>query len=151
MGLIKYNISITVSDKTKLIFICKNLTYVIIWGIVSLLSSYNDIIRWEFDFIDSDTYYETIIAPLLIWTIAFFVDYVYRIWTIGDNEELSSGWVQCSNVTIFAIFVTLLFSIFYHDNVYMKVIWIIFMFLNLILLKTTSLCVIRPVVKLKKI
>ena len=72
MGLIKYNISITVSDKTKLIFICKNLTYVIIWGIVSLLSSYNDIIRWEFDFIDSDTYYETIIAPLLIWTIAFF-------------------------------------------------------------------------------
>lgn len=111
-----FNITI---DKAKLVFTLKNIVYTLFWAIVSLVSSFNQIIssihkivKGDFSPITDEDFYTKIIAPLLIWIIAFFVDFLYQLWTIGKNEQLNPTWIKASYFAIFSVFVTLLISLF---------------------------------------
>lgn len=73
----RFNIKI---DKTKFVFTLKNIVYTLFWTIVSLVSSFNQIIssihkivKGDFSPITNEDFYTKIIAPLLIWIIAFLL------------------------------------------------------------------------------
>lgn len=137
--------AMTIYNK-NLLFIRKTL-YVLLWGAVSLISSYNDIISLNFKFIETELFYEKIIAPLLIWTLAFFVDYIYTISMLEDKiEKLDKKWSQCSHLAIGLIFVILLLSIFHHDGAFIRTIWMGGLFVSMMSLKVASLNVVRPIV-----
>lgn len=64
-------------DKAKIVFTMKNIVYILFWAIVSLVSSFNQIIpsihkiiKGDFSPITNEDFYTKIIAPLLIWIIA---------------------------------------------------------------------------------
>lgn len=129
----------------------RKIMYVSLWGMVSLTSSYNDIIKLDFKFIETGDFYKDIIAPLLIWTLAFFVDYIYTISNIEDKKELlDKNWSQCSYSSIGFIFVVLLISIFHHDTILSRTICMACLFFNMMSLKVSSLYVVRPIINIVK-
>lgn len=128
----------------------KKWIYVTIWTIISLVSSYNTILDCDFSFIKKGDFYREIIAPLLIWALAFFADYIFTISTINEEkEELDKRWTQKSYISIGLIFFILLLGIYYNNVWYIRTIWIIALFYNIISLKVASLNIVRPVVKIK--
>ena len=51
--------------------------YVIFWALIAMVSSYTCAIEcWNLDFINDSNFHGHILAPLLIWIIAFFTDYI---------------------------------------------------------------------------
>lgn len=149
-----FNITI---DKAKLVFTLKNIVYTLFWAIVSLVSSFNQIIssihkivKGDFSPITDEDFYTKIISPLLIWIIAFFVDFLYQLWTIGKNEQLNPTWIKASYFAIFSVFVTLLISLFYHSCELQKIASIICLFSCIILLKVSALYVVSPSYEVEK-
>ena len=146
-----------VKNTNKAKFTMKNIIYILLWTIVSLVSSYNQIIPsiqelWEGDLssILCGIFYTDIIAPLLIWIIAFFVDYLYQLWTIGNNEKLNTVWVKASNLAILIVFIVLVIGFFHHENIYQKTNSVICLLLCMILLKTSALYVVTPSYEVEK-
>ena len=80
------------SDISKFIGEHKKGIYVFMWATISLLSSYNSIIKGDFSFLSEDDFSCKIVTPLLIWTVAFFADYIYTISTVTPDEELDKDW-----------------------------------------------------------
>lgn len=130
----------------------KKTIYVIMWGLISLLSSYKDLIRIDVRFITEGDFYCDIITPLLIWTIAFFADYIYTISTVNlQKEELDKDWTQGTYISICLIFVILVLSLHYHEGFLSRVIWILLLFFNIIRLKIASLNIIRERIELRTV
>lgn len=142
---------------SKIKFTLKNSVYVLLWAVISLVSSYNKIIpsinelfNCNFSSIIGGDFYINVIAPLLIWVVAFFIDYLYQLWTIGKNERLNVVWVKLTYFIICLVFVVLLISFFYHETDTQKGISVIFLFISMILLKISALYVISPSFEIEK-
>ena len=125
--------------------------YVFLWAVISLISSYNGIIKWDFSFITQNSCACEIYTPLLIWTVAFFADYIYTISFVSPNEELDKKWTQNTYISICCIFIILVMSAYYHKTDCIKVIWMLLLFYNMIRLKIASLSIIRPEVPVKSV
>lgn len=143
--------------KDKIKYTAKNAVYVLLWAVVSLVSSFNqiipsfqDICSGKFSAILGGDFYTDIVAPLLIWIVAFFVDTLYQLWTVGKNEELNKCWIKLANGVICSVFGILVFGIFYHDTDMQKTISVIGLFASVILLKISSLYVISPSFEIEK-
>lgn len=144
-------------DKAKIVFTMKNIVYILFWAIVSLVSSFNQIIpsihkiiKGDFSPITNEDFYTKIIAPLLIWIIAFFVDFLYQLCTVGKNEQLNPFYIKTSYVAIFVVFVTLVISFFFHSNECQKTVYIGCLFSCIILLKISALYVVSPSYEVEK-
>lgn len=129
----------------------KTPVYLLAWGTISLVSSFNDILKLDFSFIEKNDFHCGIIAPLLIWIIAFFFDYVYTVSKIGNNEELDKKWTQTAYEIICFIFVVLLLSYYHHDSLILRSIWMGLLFCGIMFLKAASLNIIRPRVELRTV
>jgi hypothetical protein len=129
----------------------KTPVYLFAWGAISLISSFNNILKLDFSFIEKNDFHCGIIAPLLIWIIAFFFDYVYTVSKIGNNEELDKEWTQRAYEIICFIFVVLLLSLYHHGSLVLRLIWMGLLYCGIILLKSASLNIIRPRVELKTV
>ena len=141
-------------ERHKIIF--KNIIYISLWAIVSLISSFNQIIpsfrqiiNGNYSVIFKGDFYIQIIAPLLIWCIAFFVDYLYQIWTMGAKETLNKGWIAISNIAIIVI-ILLVLGIFYHENINDKRNILIGLMTCMITLKISALYVVSPSFSVEK-
>ena len=129
----------------------KNILYILIWAVVSLVSSFNEILEWDFGFFNEVDFYCGIAAPLLIWIVAFFADYIYTISMIQEGQELDKSWTRYTYMVIMCIFMVLVISTFHHETVLIRLIWCISLFVCIVLLKTASLYVIRTTVNLKAV
>lgn len=144
-------------NKNKIKYTIKNIVYILLWAIISLISSYNQIIpsikdfcSWELSSILGGDFYTDVIAPLLIWVIAFFIDYLYQLWTIGKNERLNKFWIKLSNFVVCSVFAVLVVGFFYHDTIDQKTTSVICLFVSMILLKTSALYVVNPSFEIEK-
>lgn len=65
--------------------------YLITWGLITLISSYNVVLHdCSFAFLmDMKADYNFIIIPLIVWMIAYFIDYVYTIIRKDAWEKIS--------------------------------------------------------------
>lgn len=131
--------------------------YVLLWAIVSLVSSFNQIIpsmrdvcHGDFSSVLGGDFYTQIIAPLLLWIVAFFVDTLYKLWTIGKDEMLNKSWVKLSNIVICLVFAVLVFGCYYHETAGQKAISVVWLFVSIILLKTSALYVVSPSYEVEK-
>lgn len=130
----------------------KKSIYVFMWAIISLVSSYSSIIKGDFSFIEIGDFQCDIIAPLLMWTVAFFADYIYTISMVNPkNEELDKSWTQKTYISICFIFIILTVSSYHNDSVIIRIIWITLLFYNIIRLKVASLNIIRPRIAIKTV
>ena len=138
-------------DRSKFIGEYKKGIYVFMWAAISLVSSYNSIIKGDFGFLHEKDFSCEIITPLLIWTVAFFADYIYTISTVTPNEELDKDWTQNTYISICCIFIILIISAYHHESVCIRVVWMVLLFINIIRLKIASLSIIRPKIQLKTV
>lgn len=125
--------------------------YLIAWGVISLVSSYNDILKLDFSFIKNREFYCGILGPLMIWIIAFFIDYIYTISKIEEDEELDKKWTRATYEILCVILGTILLSFYHHDALTTRLLWMTILFVGIILLKAASLCIIRPSKKIRTV
>ena len=142
---------------SKIKYTIKNIVYVLLWAIISLVSSYNQIIPsikelcdWDLSSIFKGDFYTDVIAPLLIWVVAFFIDYLYQLWTIGNNERLNRFWIKLSNGVICIVFAVLVISFFYHSTIEQKTTSVVCLFISIMLLKISALYVVSPSYEVEK-
>ena len=90
--------SVKSSGKRISIDIC----YVLVWGIITLASSYNMLLHHcSFDFLlHHDGDYNYVVIPLIIWMVAYFLDYVYNAVRKEKNELISLSSVKKATVSI---------------------------------------------------
>lgn len=157
LGLISKCLNWVSNKMSKIKYTIKNIVYILLWAIVSLVSSFNQIIpsikdlcKGDFSCIIDGDFYTGVIAPLLIWIIAFFIDYLYQLWTIGNNERMNEFWVKLSNFVICMVFVVLVISFFNHSTVMQQTISVICLFVSMILLKISALYVVSPSYEVEK-
>ena len=79
-----------------------NICFMCVWGIITLLSSYNVIARdVSFDFLlNPDKDYYQIIIPLIIGMTAYFIDFAYTIYKKNDDDEVSIKSVRNATIII---------------------------------------------------
>ncbi|MBO4955598.1 MAG: hypothetical protein J6C77_04270 [Muribaculaceae bacterium] len=127
-----------------------NWVYILFWGIISFVSSFSGILEGNFDFFDRSSDATRAYAPVCIWIIAFFGDYIYTIHTMDSERQfIHQKWTEITYVLIEIIFIVSLISLFYHTSVW-RTISLIILFISIIGLKAASLCVVAPRVRLQK-
>lgn len=72
-------------------YICINIGYLVVWGFITFISSYNFFVQdLDFGFLsDSEQDYHFIVIPLIIWMIAYFIDFAYTALRKESDEMLS--------------------------------------------------------------
>lgn len=122
------------------------LAYCAMWVLISVVSSFNCVLKWDWSFLcyqpaDMDQFMTRNIFPFLVWTVAFFIDYLYQL--------LSSGWINQSALQrrwwvivigcVIVQFIAIGMGIYYFDNTIVR--FIIFgLFIAIFLfLKSASL------------
>lgn len=124
--------------------------YVLVWGIISFVSSFMDILHSDFSFITVDNITTTVFPPVLIWSIAFFVDYIYEIGKLDESKQrLSKTWTIISYLMIVIILLSLLINVFC-ENLVWRIVCVTLIFLSMMALKTSSLYVLRPLQRVEK-
>lgn len=138
------------STNTMLNWNYLNILYVMAWAGISFVSSYNSVLELNLEIFSNGDFYKDLMTPLLIWIIAFFVDYLYTTYSIDKkNETLDVKIVAFTYVLICLIFVILLLSI--HLHIYCRDIWVILLYCCMIILKGCTLYVVRPTEHIKPI
>lgn len=125
--------------------------YLVAWGVISLVSSFNEILELDFSFVENKEFYCEILGPLMIWIIAFFIDYVYTISKIEEDEELDKKWTRTTYEILCVIFGTILLSFYHHDALIARLLWMVILFIGIISLKAASLCIVRPNKKIRTV
>lgn len=76
--------------------------YVIAWGIITLASSYNPLLHHcSFDFIiNHKGDYNNFVIPLIIWMVAYFLDYIYNTIRREEDERISISHIKQATVAI---------------------------------------------------
>ena len=76
--------------------------YVIAWGVITLASSYNMLLHHcSFDFIiHHQGDYNYIVIPLIVWMVAYFLDYVYNTIRREEDELISISHIKQATVAI---------------------------------------------------
>ena len=68
--------------------VIRKIAYCIIWILVSLVSSFPDILKWDWGFVyNSIDLMKAFLSPLVIWSIAYFVDYLYQVWNFNKEKD----------------------------------------------------------------
>lgn len=68
--------------------VIRKIAYCIIWILVSLVSSFPDILKWNWGFIYNNIdLMKAFLSPLVIWSIAYFVDYLYQVWNFNKEKD----------------------------------------------------------------
>ena len=129
----------------------KKCVYVFVWGIISFVSSFSGVLQGEFSFITKNDIEKTIFAPVLLWSVAFFADYIYEICKLKDGvQKLDKTWSVISYVVIEIILLALLLNVFV-DATWWRIISIIIIFLSMMTLKASSLYVLCPVQRVERV
>lgn len=101
--------------------IVKKIAYCIVWILVSLVSSFNCIVEWDWGFLleqpwDMAEYMKQTIFPLSIWTIAFFIDYLYNVLCFNAETQTEIKlWRILAVSSVIALFIAIGLSIFYFN------------------------------------
>ena len=76
--------------------------YVIAWGVITLASSYNPLLHHcSFDFIiNHQGDYNDKVIPLIVWMVAYFLDYVYNTIRREEDELISISHIKQATVAI---------------------------------------------------
>lgn len=128
-----------------------NLIYVIFWGIISFISSFIDVLDWDFSKIVNGDLLNDIFSPLLIWIIAFFGDYLYTIFALNKKTHiLNEFWTKISYVLVELLFVILLLSIHITGNC-PRIVCMVAIYMCMMGLKTSSLYALCPRQKVESI
>lgn len=129
----------------------KKSVYVIVWGIISFVSSFSDILHGEFSFVTINDIEKRVFAPVLLWSIAFFADYIYEISKLKDGvQKLDKTWSIVSYVMIEVILLALLLNVFI-DATWWRIMSIVVIFLSMMTLKASSLYVLCPVQRVERV
>lgn len=68
--------------------VIRKIAYCIIWILVSLVSSFPDILKWDWGFVYNNMdLMKAFLSPLVIWSIAYFVDYLYQVWNFNKEKD----------------------------------------------------------------
>lgn len=68
--------------------VIRKIAYCIIWILVSLVSSFPDILKWDWGFVYNNIdLMKAFLSPLVIWSIAYFVDYLYQVWNFNKEKD----------------------------------------------------------------
>lgn len=90
------------NNKGSIIFFFRNAIFVLLWGCVSLCSSYNDIITyWNIDVPSFGLSLERIILPLIIWMAAFFLDFIIIMTRPPKGYQINITNVKASQCLMF--------------------------------------------------
>lgn len=55
---------------------------------MSLVSSFPDILKWDWGFVYNNIdLMKAFLSPLVIWSIAYFVDYLYQVWNFNKEKD----------------------------------------------------------------
>ena len=128
----------------------KKIVYIFVWGLISFISSFTDVLKGEFSFVTLSDISKTVFAPVLIWSIAFFADYIYEISKMVEGKQkLNKSWTIISYVTIEIILLSLLVNVF-KDAIWWRVTSIVVIFISMMTLKASSLYVLCPVQKVEQ-
>lgn len=124
--------------------------YVLVWGVISFVSSFIDILHGDFSFITVADITKTVFPPVLIWSIAFFVDYIFEIAKLDESKQrLSKTWTIISYLMIVVILLSLLINVFC-ANIVWRILCVAVIFLSMMTLKTSSLYVLCPLQRVGK-
>lgn len=125
--------------------------YVLTWGVVAFVSSFMDVLHGDFSFIKVDDVSRTIFAPVLIWSIAFLVDYIYEIDKMVEGKHrLSKTWTKISYFMIAIILLSLLINVF-SASLAWRIVGLVLVFLSMLTLKVSSLYVLCPEKKVRRL
>lgn len=129
-------------DNRKLLF--KSIIYVFLWFLVSMTSSFEDLLDWDWNFINGDDaaakFLDKVLTPMLIWGFAFSVDYVYSMLNYDESKfkerKLCKIIVYCFSAITLAVLVIAL-----HYQVYACIRWgvLVYFMIMLFTLKFISL------------
>jgi len=90
------------NNKGSILFFSKNVVFVLLWGIVSLCSSYNDIIiDWNWDVPSFDLSLKRVLLPLIMWMGAFFLDFIVTMNRPPKGYEINITNVKASHYVMF--------------------------------------------------
>lgn len=68
--------------------VIRKIAYCMIWILVSLVSSFPDILKWDWGFVYNNIdLMKAFLSPLVIWSIAYFVDYLYQVWNFNKEKD----------------------------------------------------------------
>ena len=68
--------------------VIRKIAYCIIWILVSLVSSFPDILKWDWGVVYNNIdLMKAFLSPLVIWSIAYFVDYLYQVWNFNKEKD----------------------------------------------------------------
>lgn len=68
--------------------VIRKIAYCIIWILVSLVSSFPDILKWDWGFVYNNIdLMKAFLSPLVVWSIAYFVDYLYQVWNFNKEKD----------------------------------------------------------------
>lgn len=68
--------------------VIRKIAYCIIWILVSLVSSFPDILKWDWGSVYNNIdLMKAFLSPLVIWSIAYFVDYLYQVWNFNKEKD----------------------------------------------------------------
>ena len=129
----------------------KNIIYVIIWFSVSMVSSFRDILTWDWGFINDaesiEIFLKNVVTPLIIWALAFVCDYTYVV--LGMDNEKEKERKSCRVITYVCVTLSLaalIIAINYSTLICRWTVLIIYMIV-LAALKSSSLYSIVPIRK----
>lgn len=128
----------------------KKAFYILTWGFISFISSFANVLSGEFSFISMSDISKTVFAPVLIWSVAFFADYIYEISKLVEGRQiLDKCWTIVSYVAIEIILLALLINVF-NDAIWWRITSIVLIFISMMTLKASSLYVLCPVQQVEK-
>jgi len=128
-----------------------NILYLMFWGIVSFVSTFNKVLDNEWTDIAESPIKDSVLTPLFIWIIAFFGDYIYTVCLLDrDTQVLDPVWTKASYLIIEIIFILLLLELHIADA-WFSISFIVVLFACMIGLKAASLYVLHPRQKVETI
>ena len=105
------------NNKGSIILFVRNVIFVILWGMVSLCSSYNDIIsKWDIDVPSFGLPLNNIVLPLIIWMGAFFLDFIITMNRPPKGYDLNITNIKASQFMVFAYLALLALFIGRHED-----------------------------------
>lgn len=123
--------------------------YVFAWFVISLFTSYPNIIKGDFSFIDTKdnyTFMQNMIRPLMVWLTLFFIDFYQTIQNTPASILSSSKLKHAYHVIASAFFI--LFCSMVDCNGYGGYIWALGLAICNLLLKYYAVRLAKSEIKL---
>ncbi len=119
--------------------------YAFVWILISLVSSFNCLVELKFSFIIEQPlciaeFMRNVIFPLLIWSIAFYTDYLYHVGSLDHNKIVENqGWRLAVIVCVIFQFAIILTSIYWSHVLAVRIAILVMFIIIFMVLKLSSL------------